>query len=253
MQVEFLVHRPNDPGRLEALGNTLNALGTVWIKKQDYVAARRDYGEAIEVRKRLVAVDPAKSEYQRVLANTYMNIGTAEYNAAVVAQDDAEFGRRLDDAREQFFIAQSIRRTALQQADHDPKLRRDLGKGEFSLGKLELAAQNGAKAIAYFQAAVAVFERLTEEQTADLDNQYFMAISYRLLGDVLSDDQANERRRLYQAALDRLQPLAQQNPDVVAYQADQASLQMNLFGLELQAGDFAAARAALRIDPMTVF
>jgi tetratricopeptide (TPR) repeat protein len=76
-----------------------------------------------------------------------------------------------------------------------------------------------------------------------------------LLGDVLSDDQANERRRLYQAALDRLQPLAQQNPDVVAYQADQASLQMNLFGLELQAGDLAAARAALErakgiLDPL---
>lgn len=243
MQVTLLALRPGDPARLEALGNTLNALGTVWVKKQDYAAARREYSEAVRIRTLLAGKDITHGEYQRVLANTYMNIGLAEFNAAQVAVGDEEFADRLADARKQFDEAQRIRVEALKSHPEEPKLTRDLGKGHFNLGNLDWTAQQNEHAAAHFLAAVTIFERLTKADPGDLENQKLLAICYRSLGDLAGGD--STARPWYQQALDRLEPLAQKNPDVVDYQYEQAGLWMSLSLVESQSGNREAARTAL--------
>jgi tetratricopeptide (TPR) repeat protein/tRNA A-37 threonylcarbamoyl transferase component Bud32 len=246
MQEQLLAEQPNDPRRLKDLADTVNVIGNVWFEKRDYDRASLEYQEAVRKRRQLVAADLTNIEYQRVLANTLMNIGAAEYKEAATIDDDAKRAESLMSGRKQLEEAQKIRQAALKHASQDQSLLRDLGKGYFNLGNLELVAENNDKAVEAFRAAVDVFERLTAANPTDLDNQNFMAVCYRLLADVLSDDQADERRRLYQAALDRLQPLAQQNPDVIDYQTNQAGLLMNLFDLELQAGNSQAARDSLQ-------
>jgi serine/threonine protein kinase/tetratricopeptide (TPR) repeat protein len=235
MQERLLVLRPNDPKRLKALGDTLVALGTVWVRKKDFDAARKDLGRAVEIRKKLVSTDTADTEYQRTLANAYMNIGLMELNAG-----------RLAAARQPFEEAQKIREGALQRDRANVKIRRDLGKGYYNLGTLDQTEGNRVQAETHFSHAVAVFEELTAVPNPDLDNQSLLAICYRLLGDVLSDDRVAERRTWYEKSLDRLEPLARQNPDVIGYQTARAEVLLNLFELEMQAGNAAAARAALQ-------
>ncbi len=235
MQVAQLARRPNDPERLKALGNTLNAIGTVRVKQKEYDAARKEYGEAIAIRRKLAEVDPASSEFQRILANTHMNLGLAELNAG-----------KLSASRQQLEQSQRIREAALAASPPEEtglKLRCDLGKGHFSLGNLA-AAQGEQAAIGHFTAAVKVFERVVAAQPDDLENQKLLATCYRRLGDRLSD-QPDVARSWYGQALARLNPLARQNPDVVDYQTEQAGIYLNLAGMELDAGNAPAGLAAL--------
>jgi serine/threonine protein kinase len=234
MQADLLAQSPNDPERLEAYGNTLNALGNVRVKQKQYALARDEYQQAVWARTQLSATDPSSSEYQRVLANTFMNLGLAEYNAG-----------DYDAARIQFEQAQQIREAALQRNPGDEKLRRDLAKGFYNLGNLDWLDGRDDDAAQHFQRAVAIFEELTTE-TSELDNERLLAICYRILGDLMSDAQPDQARRWYQQSLDRLRPLARQNPDVVVYQTEQAGALMNLAYLEGQVGNHAAAREALQ-------
>jgi tetratricopeptide (TPR) repeat protein len=71
------------------------------------------------------------------------------------------------------------------------------------------------------------------------------------LGDLLGDprfpdtDRLNDRREHYEKALQRLDPLADQNPDVVDYQTERAAVFLALGDVETQAGNTKAARAAM--------
>ncbi len=244
MQERLLAARPADPARLEALGNTLNALGTVWTKKKDYEAALKQFGAAVDVRSRL-AKTRAGSESERALANTYMNIGVAEYNAALAAESDDEYVERLAAAKRQFAKAQQIRTAALARDTQNLKLRRDLGKGHFNLGNLHWVAQQNEPAAKEFAAAAGVFQKLAAEQPEDLETQKLLAICDRFIGDLVSQEEPDEARRHYERALARLAPLARDNPSVTDYQTEQAGLLMNLFLLEADAGNAAAARGAL--------
>jgi hypothetical protein len=83
-----------------------------------------------------------------------------------------------------------------------------------------------------------------------LENQLLLAICFRFLGDVnvKGKQQPQAARQYYQQALARLNPLAQQNPEVVEYQTERGGIYMNLAYLEIGAGDqgdAAALKAAL--------
>lgn len=238
IQQRLLGLRPNDPPRLEALGNTLNALGVVWVKTKDFDAARKDYGEALRIRAKLAATDPANSEYQWAWASTSMNIGMAEYKA-----------KQLPQARKYFEEAQRIRTSALERSANHANLRRDLAMGYYNLANLDIAEGGSAggpdHAERHLKSAISVLEKLTSAPPQVLDNERLLAICYRLLGDILSDERTAERRQYYQKALGRLEPLALENPAVVDYQMDRAGLLLNLFDLELTEGNTAEARAAI--------
>ena len=236
MQVAQLARQPGDAERLKALGNTLNAIGTVRVKQKQYDAARNEYGEAIAVRKRLSEADPGNGEYRRILANTHMNLGLAEFNAGVI-----------DAARAQLDQSQRIREAALAKSPSEEtslKLRCDLGKGYFSLGNVAAADNDPTGAIERFSAAVGEFEHVVAARPDELDNQKLLATCYRRLGDLLGDQPA-VARGWFGKALARLNPLARKNPEVVDYQTEQAGIYMNLAGMELDAGNAAAGMSAL--------
>ena len=124
MQQQLLAAEPNNLARLEALGDTLNAIGCALVKDRQLDAALAAYAAAVEIRKRLVDLAPQRGEFKRTLANTYMNIGLAE-----MGRDPGRGAKSME-------LAQAIRREALRVADRDPKLRRDLAMGCINLAEL---------------------------------------------------------------------------------------------------------------------
>ena len=225
LQMQQRLHdaKPHDLPRLERLGNTHTALGTLWIKKKDYASALQHFGEAVQVRTQLTAAESANTEYQRALANAHMNVGLAHFNAAP-ASAKAERQNHLTAAHREYDQAQSIRTAALARDAKNFKLRRDLGKGHYSLGNLLWFEQQADAAAKQFEAAAKVFEQLVAEQPADLENQKLLAICDRFLGDILGKSQPDQARQRYQAAIDRMEQLARQNPGVIDYQTEQAGL-----------------------------
>jgi tetratricopeptide (TPR) repeat protein len=234
MQVRLLARRPNDPARLQALGNTLNALGTVLVKQKKYEPARTEYREAIRIRTRLAGTDAANSEYQRVVANTHMNLGLVDLIEG-----------NLPAARLHFDEAQKIRQGALAGDAGNAKLRRDLGKGFFNLGNLDAADGKTDQAIQNFEDATAEFERLVIGQTPDLENQRQLALCYNRLADLLRSNRPDEARERYRQALDGLEKLAEQNPDVTEFQTERAGIYMTLSQLEFAADNGVAVMTNL--------
>jgi len=234
IQERLAAGRSATASHLAALGDTLNALGEVWAKKKDFEAARREYLEAARLRERLVALDGASAEYQRALANSYMNLGLA----ARYMGDRAE-------ARRQFERAQSIRQAAIAQHPNDRKLRRDLGQGYYNLGDLDRVDERAADMETHLKSAIQVFEALAADEPNNLETQMLLAVSYRALCFLLQLDRPDEARLRFQQAIDRLQPLAEQNPAVIDYQVERATLLHDLALLEFGADNGPAARRAL--------
>lgn len=237
IQSRQVERNPGDAPRLEALGNTLNALGTVWVKKKEFDKADKEFEAAIDVRSRLANDHATQGDYQRALANTHMNVGMSQYKRG-----------RLQPAREHFEQAQAIRRSALAANPTQPKLQRDLAKGYYNLGFIEQSDGDLAAAEAHFKSAVATLEALTTAKHTDLDNfdiEKLLAVCYRILGDLLPDERQADRRRYYEQALAHLVPLASQNPAVSEFQTEQGAVLLNLSDLELASGDSPAARTSL--------
>jgi eukaryotic-like serine/threonine-protein kinase len=234
IQQRLLAVRPNDPARLKALGDTLNRLGSVQVVRKNFDTARKEFAEAVRIRGQLAAAQPQSSDYQRMLANTHMNMGLLELNAGDLAK-----------AREQLEEAQKIRERAFVHDAANLKLRRDLGQGFFNLGDLARLDGRESDMESNLTQAIAVFEKLTAEKPDDLDNQNLLATSYRVLCHLWSVTQKDKAREVYQKAIAVLGPLARQNPDVVDYQIERASLLFELSLLESDAGESAAARQTL--------
>lgn len=233
MQENLVQATPNNPARLEALGNTLNALGTSLARKKDHTAAQQHFTAAAGVRTRLAELAPQNSEYQRLLANTYMNLG----NSLRISGDRAGALKMYDQA-------QDIRHAELKEHPENWKLQRDLGKGYYSLANLDRQEGNDTQAIERFALAAEQFESVVERDPADLDNRRLLSICYRLLGDLLSTSDVAAAREWYGKARSRLKPLADQNPDVIDYQADLAGLELNRGYLDSDDGQSTAAVAA---------
>jgi tetratricopeptide (TPR) repeat protein len=235
IQQRLLALRPDGQTQLKALGDTVNAIGVVWVKKNEYDKARKDYAEALRIRAKLAAADLTNDEYQWAWASTSMNIGLAEYKAG-----------RFAEARKHFEEAQRIRKAASERSPKHAKLRRDLAMGYYNLANLDIAegssVEGAGLAEEHLKSAISVLEKLTSSPERVLDNERLLAMCYRILGDSLSNERTKERRQYYQLALARLEPLARDNPNIVNYQMDWAGLLLNLYDLELSEGNSAAAR-----------
>jgi tRNA A-37 threonylcarbamoyl transferase component Bud32/tetratricopeptide (TPR) repeat protein len=245
---------PQNLNRLEALGNTLNALGCALTNDRQTEAALAAYAGAVDIRKRLVDIDPQRNEPQRLLANTYMNIG--------LAQQD----RDPDAARKSLELAQAVRQEALRDGRDTPKLRCDFAMGYVNLAKL-LATKDLDTARKDIQAAQRLFQGLVKEDTAaagrpDLGMQYQLATCYRWEADlVCSRVFASQKSRTnlpaeqskllaqaiepYAAAMKIMQPLAEENPAVDEYQVMLAEIRLYWAQLQQQQGRVDVALAAL--------
>ena len=230
MQERLVKQTPQNPARLEAYGNTLNALGTALATKKQHGKAQETFVAAAGVRTTLTQLAPNNSEYRRLLANTYMNLGVSLRGSG-----------QPEKARERFVQAQQIRQAALKTDPDNWKLRRDLGKGHYGLGNLARQQDQLADAQGHFEQAAQEFEYVVAKDPADLDNRRLLSVCYRLLGDLASAEVVAAARQWYDQAHSRLKPLAEQNPEVVDYQVELAGLELNRGYLDSDDGQSEAA------------
>jgi serine/threonine protein kinase len=258
MQARLLEAAPTNAERLKALGDTLNRIGWSWHKQRQLDRSLEAYQQAIDTRGRLAALTPDESESHRMLANTYMNIGLLD-------MDHRDYG----EARRHLEQAQSIRMQSPCRGD-DPKVRRDLAKGYYSLAKLaklELVRAGRDRSLArqwcdlggqWSKKAVELFKALTESDRADLDMHYLLAICHRMEADLAHDEAAHglvpgeslakkraESVTLYQESRDILEPLARRNPDVTEYQLALAELYIRIAQIQYDQKNHPAAMESI--------
>lgn len=232
LQRKLVEAQPHKKPPLENLGNTASALGTLCSKLHDQQAALAAFQEAIAVREELLKVDPEDLDAQRLLANSYMNLGLFQFR---------EKGDALA-ARKEYERAQVLRQAALVKSSDHPELRRDLGKGYYNLATLATAEKQTPDARKNFQLAIGEFERLTSSDPGELANQKLLAQCYRLLADVEDlSGQTEAAFSFYKKAQARLETLTRENPNVLDLQTDLAGVSLNVGDLYLAVNNGAAA------------
>ena len=225
IQAELVGDEPNNPNRLKALGDTLNAIGRALHKQQQPQRALKAYAAAIEVRKRLAERLPNKMEFQRTLANTYMNIGLAQKES-----DPAHAHKSMEQA-------QAIRNKLLVAGQHDAKLRRDFAMGCFNLAMLALAGKDVDAAEADLDKARQLFTALLKDAPGDIDISYVLAVCCRKQADRLCfKKRPDEALSLYAQARDVLEQLAGKNPSVTEYQVGAAEVFISIAQTEQELG-----------------
>ncbi len=229
MQTELLAADPGDAGRLEALSDTLNALGRARQKEGgQFEQALENYTAALDVRQRLIDRRPDSARYQRLLANTTMNLGLLE------KERDPE--RALPYLRE----AQQVRRQALALSPDGKTsslLRRDLAMGEFNLAAAAFVARDYDLADRSFGEARRLFDELARVNPLDQKARQQVADCARLQADVkFSAGNLEDALPLYQAARPIMQSLAEKNPSVPDYQVGLAEIYISLGELEYARG-----------------
>jgi len=232
LQTQLVSEHPGDLARLKALGDTHNAIGRVLVRLRKFAEAAAAYDEAIAIRGRLAKAAPQDVEYRRTLANVQMNRGLVEKEQG-----------RLDEAQRWFDQAQKLREAVLAgQPQHFPTVR-DRALGHFNLAALELvraqldpakAPQKIDSAMQDLRRAVADFEEFLDQQPNDLTNQHRLVICCRQLAGLLTEirgpEALEEAGPMWQQAEQRMTRLALGNPDVAEYQAELASLYMDMAG-----------------------
>ena len=200
--------------RLQALSNTLTALGQAFDSTGRLEAAEQAFSEAIDVRRQLTRQDEANGEFQRLLANSVMNLGLLKLKRG-----------DTDQALADLEAAQTIRETHQASADNR-KLQRDLAKGYYNLATLYGEQESQGPANARLKSAIEIFERLVQDEPDDLEHQKLLAICWRVRGDLETD--SARRRTMYHKARELLDKLVQENQDVSDYKLELASVLMNL-------------------------
>jgi tetratricopeptide (TPR) repeat protein/tRNA A-37 threonylcarbamoyl transferase component Bud32 len=244
MQQKLASDHPGNLADLEALSDTLNARGAALRKLERLDEATADFEAAARLREKLAKRAPELAEYQRKLANSYMNLGIV-----AAARGD------LAAARRHAAQGQTIRNRLLQTAS-EPRLLADSGKEHYNLAKLALVENRLADAERELQTAIARFRALGEASPEVLDHRSHLAACYRLLAQALCLAGDEPRRALaltaYHNALHTLESLANDNPRVVAYRAELAAVHQELGAVFTQGHDwdnaleaFTAARGIL--------
>jgi tetratricopeptide (TPR) repeat protein len=244
MQRTLVAATPDNLDRLKALGDTLNAWGNCLFQQQKTKQALAAYQEALEIRSRLVQKAPNVREYQRTLANAYMNVGLVEKQ------------RDLAAARQEFAAAQAIRERLRDGGVDDKKLQRDLAIGYYNQARLAMAEKSMPTAASLMEKAVAIFAELARRDPADINIAYQLALCYRLQAD-LNCLQAHCAAALprFAEASRMMTSLAEANPSVVEYQMAAAEIDINrakaedqLARTDLATGHF--QQALLRLTPL---
>jgi len=217
LQGELLDEDPDNTARLKALGDTENALGSVYAQGEDFLAAAAAYRRAEGIRTRLAELQVPALEPQRLLANTQMNLARVEMR---------RMERKI--ARDLLNQAQTKRQAILTAAPQELKPRRDLAMGYYNLGQLEIDEGDAATAITQFQSAIREFELYLERDSRSLGVRYYLSTCHRLVGGLLADQVNPEALTQFKAAEARMESLEVGNPDIALYKTELAALKINL-------------------------
>ena len=142
---------PDDLNITEDLSKAWFEMGSAHFEGGHWNQALTAYTQAADLRKRMVERVPTNAEFNRLLANAYMDIGNtlneialSQYGFNIAGGDEditpqqaAIFRQRqiekLDEARRMMLEAQRIRNAF----KNDPKISKDLGDGHYNLALLE--------------------------------------------------------------------------------------------------------------------
>ncbi|MCE9606438.1 MAG: serine/threonine-protein kinase [Planctomycetia bacterium] len=234
-QANLLSATPNDLQRLQALGDTSNAIGRAQQTLGKFDEASAAYQEAIGVRKRLADAEPTNHEYRRTLANTHMNVGMIEQKRGRYAEAGAAFD-----------TAQNIRRSQPADGKAAEKIERDMAMGYYNQALLDVGQDRTADAERNFGEALKLLKTCAAREPRDLSLRRLSAICHRLLGDLKQfQSQPDQARVHYSEARDILTRLVDLSPDVSEYRAELAGVLMN--GSSVDPATSAAALEQARV------
>lgn len=224
---------PADPARLQALGETTNAIGRAQQNLEKYEAAAAAFQAAIKVRKQLADLDPQNDEYRRTLANTHMNLGLVERKRGNPTVAGTEFEK-----------AQALRRSKSTSGAMSLKFDRDTAMGFYNQANLDRQLDHLAEAKRNYAEALKLLESCSAREPRDFALRRLIAMCRRLLADVSEPDEAKTH---YAAAREILTRLVELNPDVTEYRADLAGVLMNAVSVDStnELGTLEQARAIL--------
>lgn len=240
-----LQKNPTSAARQKFLSNTLNAMGRAHTRMGELDKAEALFKESRQIRAGLVGTTediPERTEFERLLANTDMNLALIEKQRG-----------NLADALKLMLHAQEDRLTSLKQEPKNRKLRRDLAKGDYNLANLAIDRDDPTSAVTvekHAKRAIERLEQLLQETPDDLEDRHLLALSYQLIADLdaalattdaTHKDMAVDR---YQRARTALERLVARNPNVPRYQFELALLLGNLAELEV---DQMRREAALKL------
>jgi serine/threonine-protein kinase len=256
LQEMLLASDPENLDHIAALSTTLNAQGSALVRLGRPDEALTALEHARQLREQLRAQVPQNVEYQRLAANTVMNIGLAHKSSGVRQVAPQELAL----ARDQFTSSITMRDKALQQKGGDSrKLRRDQAMAWFNLGNFEAdIPQRATVAVAALQRAAHQFSRLAGESPEDLEVRRQLAVTWQVLGELqgLLGDPAGADNS-YAQAQETLNQLAVENPRVPEFRRLLAGVTLTRAEVAHDRGvwDAAAAYAAQArklLDPLVI-
>lgn len=212
---------PGDLKTKDLLSDTLTAAGRLEQKRQAFETSSKLNSEATVLREALVAADGNNMEFQRKLANSYMNAGLISLRQG-----------NLDAAEQSMRRAQSIR-SACKDMYEGQLMLRDYAKGYYNLGLLAAQRDDADEAQKTFEDATAILEPLVAAKPLDLEQKLLLATCLRLIGDSMAGAANPDFSLLYyQRALAQMVSLANRNPEVTEYQSALAGLYMNMANVQ---------------------
>jgi serine/threonine-protein kinase len=244
LQRELCRKEPDSSERQQALSKTINALGRLATRSGDFEKARERFDETVSIREELVQAteDPGERfEFDRLLANGWMNIGLLHRNL-----------QEFDEARRLMASAQEHRKMTLPVRPTDRAMRRDLAKGWYNLANLGVDVDDAQAVEKNVVLAIREFEALLDEDSEDLRDRYMLSLCYRLLADLkaamaaVDPDLINAAIENYSKALLAVRELAGRNPAVPTYRGEVAQLLLNLGQLEAQRQRFDPSRELIQ-------
>ena len=228
IQEQLVKRSPQRFDRLEALTDTLNAIGTLASQQEDFPAALDAFEKSHEHRVELAAQKPLELKYQRLAANTLMNIGLTK-----ISLDRAQEG--LTDLHR----SQEQRLTLLDAFPDSEKLHKDLARGWYSLGKYSLERNSTEEANGYFRRSVDAFHKAMAINPRSLSNRFDCSLAFHWVGESYA---LMEQRQAAVGAFEESEALARKladsNPDVVEYQLHWAVVSMSMGANEASLGQW---------------
>ena len=208
------------PGRghprvLEGLGNVWTRIGQIHNKLQQNQQELDAFRTALAFRTRLVKIE-STVENQRLLANAQMNLGQA-----LLPIDPIQLSPQLGVALDHLQTAQSIRERLLVQEPDNAKVARDQVKGYILMA--DSVVDDRERAVErILMAAFQTLDAQSQREAPTLEDTFLRAIIVRRLGAVVADtarssDDLIRARDFFEQALNTLDPLAAENPQVVDY------------------------------------
>ena len=218
LQERLVKQSPEDIGRIEALTDTLNAIGSLASQSEDYTNALDAFEQSHRYRLELVAKDPSQLKYQRLACNTLMNIGLAKFSLG-----------RIEEGMADWVQSQDQRQSLLERFGPSEKLQKDIARGWYNMTKYANTIKDPKQTKKYSALAVDSYSKAIELNPKSQSNQSECTLALLILGEAsaeLGEDQ--EAVNSFQEAQRIATKLAESNPDVMEYQADWAILEKSL-------------------------